>query len=149
MWREKEDILTSLYEGHQHAKSNHNNNNNVESQVEQNGHAMSGHDRNVKNSTLERLSQEVREKETLSSLRHKFVEQKDESELKVVHYVLFIWWSIFSVISVYGVWNSVPAQVIGLIVIAITLFVNFKYGGWDYLEMNIHRERMLQQQKSS
>ena len=83
----------------------------------------------------------------LSSLRDRFVEHNLVSQLSGIHYALFIWWSIFSVLAVYVFSVSLPAQLIALIVVSVTVFVNIKYGDWDYLEMHLHKKRMKEQQK--
>merc|ERR1712226_770951 len=161
IWKEKEEILTTVYEGTDENTSENNNN-----YGEQNGHVNSvksdeiaavqnGH-ASAKESSIELKSKQNSKKpqylceiQALDSLKDKFVEHKLESQLKPVHYFLFVWWSVFSFISIYVVCHSFVFQIIALIVTSVTVYVNVKYGGWDYLEMKFHKQQKLLQQKSS
>jgi len=104
---------------------------------------------NQKSKQNSKKPQYLCESQALESLKGKFVEHNIQSQLKPVHYFLFVWWSIFSFISVYVLCNSFIFQIIALIVTSITVYVNVKFGGWDYLEMRFHKQQKLLQQKSS
>ncbi|XP_063711277.1 lysocardiolipin acyltransferase 1-like [Symsagittifera roscoffensis] len=134
LWEEKEELLKTLYEGPSDEKS-------INDHKHQNGTSEETAD-NVGVAAKKRTDEAA-----LSSLRDRFVEHNLVSQLSGIHYALFIWWSIFSVLAVYVFSVSLPAQLIALIVVSVTVFVNIKYGDWDYLEMHLHKKRMKEQQK--